>query len=68
MLQEETKKLEEQLVTSATNTLSMLEEAEKQKQEGLVLKFDDLVERSKGFKTEKLSKIDEVQGEMAKIE
>ena len=68
MLQEETKKLEEQLVTSATNTLNMLEEAEKQKQEGLVQKFDDLVERSKGFKTEKLSKIDEVQEEMAKIE
>ena len=46
----------------------MLEEAEKQKEEGLVHKFDDFVERSKGFTNEKLGKIDQVQEEMAKIE
>ena len=65
MIQEETKKLEEQLVTSANNTLAILEEGEKQKEEGLFQKYDDFVERSKEFRQEKRGKIDQVQEEMA---
>ena len=60
--------MEEQLVTSANNTLAVLEDVEKQKEEGLFQKYDDFVERSKEFRKEKRGKIDQFQEEMAQIE
>ena len=67
MVQAEFKKLEEQLVASASNTLAILEEESKAKEEGLAQRFDDLVEQRKGFTSDKLGKIGQVQEEMARI-
>ena len=68
MVRDECNKLEEQLVTSASNTLAMLEEENKAKEDGLTEKFDNLVEQRKGFTTDKLGKIGQMQEEMAQIE
>ena len=68
MVRDECNKLEEQLVASASNTLAMLEEENKAKEDGLNERFDNLVEQRKGFTTDKLGKIDQMQEEMAQIE
>jgi len=68
MVRDECNKLEEQLVTSASHTLAMLEEENKAKEDGLTAKFDNLVEQRQGFTTDKLGKIGQMQEEMAHIE
>ena len=67
-LQLEAGELEDQLVSSQAKMLDMLEEAEKEKAAGLVMKFDDLVERTKNQTSHNIGKIDEVAQEMSQIE
>ena len=57
-LQLEAGELEDQLVSSQAKMLDMLEEAEKEKAAGLVMKFDDLVERTKNQTSHNIVKID----------
>ena len=67
-MQLEAGELEDQLVSSQAKMLNMLEEAEKEKAAGLVMKFDDLVERTKNQTSHNIGKIDEVAQEMSQIE
>ena len=57
-MQLEAGELEDQLVSSQAKMLNMLEEAEKEKAAGLVMKFDDLVERTKNQPSHNIGKID----------
>lgn len=57
-MQLEAGELEDQLVSSQAKMLNMLEEAEKEKAAGLVMKFDDLVERTKNQTSHNIGKID----------